>query len=287
MRRMVVVASVKGAPGATTTALALATQWPTVDGEAPTGRGRSTSTGTSASDGAGVRLLLEADPSGGDVAAWRGLSQSPGLLDLAAAVRHGSDSGDLIARWAQPLTKPGALLVPAPASAAQARAGSELLARNSFAAVRGANEAASSGVLVVDVGRLGPVETSWAGAADALVLVCKGGVDALAHVAAAIEDLKAAASWMCLAVVGPCPYPMAEIARNLGLDRVQHLPWDPDAVDALRRGAPPRRRRGRHTLPAAMEDLIREVRRHVELPAARPAAPPSAESPTHGWESHR
>ncbi|MFF7250478.1 hypothetical protein ACFZBU_42185 [Embleya sp. NPDC008237] len=272
MRRMVVVASVKGAPGATTTALAMATQWP----EATDAAGEMPRTGERP-----VRLLLEADPSGGDAAAWRGLSDTPGLLDLAASVRHASDPGDLIARWAQPLTEVGAFLVPAPASAARSRAGSELLARDRFAAVRASNEAATSGVLVVDVGRLGPVESSWAAAADALVLVCRGGVDALAHVAAGIEELKATASWMCLAVVGPCPYPMAEIARNLGLDRVQHLPWDPDAVDALRRGTPLRRRRGRRTLGAAMEDLIREVRRHVELPARAPR-PPSV--PTTGAE---
>ncbi|WP_331738738.1 hypothetical protein [Embleya sp. NBC_00896] len=277
MRRMVVVASVKGAPGATTTALALATQWPDAEG---TDDSRTRSAQSSGTGERAARLLLEADPSGGDAAAWRGLSDTPGLLDLAASVRHDSDSGDLIARWAQPLTESGALLVPAPASAAQARAGSELLARASFAAVRASNEAADSGVLVVDVGRLGAVESSWAGAADALVLVCRGGVDALAHVAAGIEDLKAAASWMCLAVVGPCPYPMAEIARNLGLDRVQHLPWDPDAVDAIRHGTPLRRRRGRRTLGAAMDELIREVRRHVELPIARTPLPPSAVPPT-------
>ncbi|MFI1584770.1 hypothetical protein [Embleya sp. NPDC020630] len=270
MRRMVVVASLKGAPGATTTALALATRWPTVASDPASGEVP-----------AGVRLLLEADPSGGDVAAWRGLSHSPGLLDLAGAVRHGSDPGDLIARWAQSLAESGASLVAAPASAAQARAGSELLARASFAAVRASNEAAVSGVLVVDVGRLGPVESSWASVADALVLVTRGGVDALAHVAAGIEDLKAAASWMCLAVVGPCPYPMAEIARTLGLDRVQHLPWDPDAVDAIRCGRSPRRR-GRRSLGAALEELIREVRRHIELPGAARQIELSPPSPLGG-----
>ena len=70
MRRLVAVASVKGAPGVTTTALALAAAWPAaVDG--------------------GVRpVVVEADAAGGDVAARLGLPHAPGLLDVAVAARR-------------------------------------------------------------------------------------------------------------------------------------------------------------------------------------------------------
>ncbi|PGH46923.1 hypothetical protein CRI70_31210, partial [Streptomyces sp. Ru87] len=67
MRRLVVLGSVTGAPGVTTTALALAAAWP------PDGDG-------------GVRpVVVEADGSGGDLLIRFGLPPSPSLLDVAAA----------------------------------------------------------------------------------------------------------------------------------------------------------------------------------------------------------
>jgi hypothetical protein len=61
------VGSVSGAPGASCAALGMAGLWP----QHPA-------------------LPVEADPSGGVIAARFGLSRGPGLNDLAAAARHGA-----------------------------------------------------------------------------------------------------------------------------------------------------------------------------------------------------
>src|SRR6266566_1751510 len=62
---LIALASVKGSPGVTTTCLALAAAWP----------GKR-------------RLVIEADPAGGDLGPWLGLPPAPGLTGLAAAARH-------------------------------------------------------------------------------------------------------------------------------------------------------------------------------------------------------
>src|SRR5699024_5236667 len=66
MTRTVALFSLGGAPGVTVAALAMAAVWPAPSGAA----------------------LIEADASGGDIAAWQRLQPSPGITDLAAAVRH-------------------------------------------------------------------------------------------------------------------------------------------------------------------------------------------------------
>ena len=83
---IVVVASIKGAPGVTTTATALANTWPP---------GRRV-------------LLVEADPFGGDLAAWFGVAPSTGLWSLLAAGRRGLDPH---AVWDHATNLPGGLAV--------------------------------------------------------------------------------------------------------------------------------------------------------------------------------
>src|SRR5260221_13270976 len=61
---LIAQASVKGSPGVTTTCFALAAAWP-----------------------AQRRLVIEADPAGGDLGPWLGLPPAPGLTRLAAAAR--------------------------------------------------------------------------------------------------------------------------------------------------------------------------------------------------------
>jgi MinD-like ATPase involved in chromosome partitioning or flagellar assembly len=65
---MVALGSIKGAPGVTTTALALASAWPATR----------------------AVVVAEVDPDGGVLAARRELGLEPGLATLAAALRRGS-----------------------------------------------------------------------------------------------------------------------------------------------------------------------------------------------------
>src|SRR5262249_53388734 len=83
---LVAVLSLKGSPGVTTFSIALAARWPA------TARA----------------LLVEADPSGGDIATRFSLASAPGLVSFAAAARRSTDPG-LIWQHAQAL--PGGLLV--------------------------------------------------------------------------------------------------------------------------------------------------------------------------------
>ncbi|MGW9205678.1 hypothetical protein ACWGR4_01640 [Embleya sp. NPDC055664] len=246
--RMTVLCSLTGAPGVTTTALALATAWPTIASE---GRERSALDVD--------RVLVEADPSGGDIAAWLGLSDTPGLIDLAAATRRSFAMGDLLAAAGQTLTGQchGVL---APASAAQTGAALAFLEQGRFAVLR---RLGAQRTLFVDVGRLSAASRSLAEQADVVLLLSRGGVDALSHVAAEVEDF-AKTRTLCLVVVGACAYSPDEIRKTLGIDWVGRLPWDPLAATDIQIGRGGIRRFRRSRLPAAIEVLGADMLRRVE-----------------------
>src|ERR1700716_3587109 len=85
---LVAVVSVKGSPGVTTFSVALAARWP-----APA-----------------RTLLVEADPSGGDVGVRFSLASTPGLVSLAAAARRSDDPAVV---WQHTQALPGGLPVAA------------------------------------------------------------------------------------------------------------------------------------------------------------------------------
>ena len=97
------VCSVKHSPGATTLALALTSAWSNAE----------------ASDDVPV-VLVEADPTGGDLGARLGLSLDPGLVALAASARHAGSGLDVLAN-AQPLPC-GGVAVLGPVNPQQAEA---------------------------------------------------------------------------------------------------------------------------------------------------------------------
>ncbi|WTW98230.1 hypothetical protein OG216_35005 [Streptomycetaceae bacterium NBC_01309] len=242
MSLMVAVASVKGAPGATTAALALAAGWP--------GRG----------DGA-PSVLVEADGSGGSLSAWCGAGPEgsgaggSGLVGLAAAVRYGAAGGPGagLAAYADALVC-GVLAVRAPTAGPQAAAAVEVLEGSRFAVLR--RDAGSAGV-VVDVGRLGPAGSSVLSAVDVLVLVARGGVDAMGHVAGRIEEFQAQVPVVDLVVVGPSPYEPTEVEAAFGIGRVHAWPWDPAGVRGVVEGRHGFRRAG---LPKAARALAEDLR---------------------------
>src|SRR2546423_510267 len=134
------VASFKGSPLVTSLAVGLATRWPT--------------------PGA---VVVEADPTGGDLAFRFGHRREPGLSDLATDTRSGSQEPDLTA-YTQRIAL-GCDVVFAPAEQIQRdrqepREGEEtgeavqvvrMVARNGLGVLR---RAAVNRLVVVDVGRL-------------------------------------------------------------------------------------------------------------------------------------
>ena len=219
MRKLVAIGSVKGSPGVTTLALEVAGNWPTA--------------------GQMVRpLVVEVDPAGGDVAARSGLSDTPGLMALAAAVRR-SALPEMVEECVQLLPN-GIPVVTGPAGAQQAAAAVSLFAGSGgIAALRGSTE--TTGTVLLDLGRLEEPTVPLVQAVDVLLLVTRGEVDALAHVAARVAELRSYAAGVELAVVGPSPYPASEIGAAFGIGRVHLLPWDPRTAAGRHGQLAPRR----------------------------------------------
>ncbi|MFI0769228.1 MinD/ParA family protein [Streptomyces sp. NPDC021218] len=210
MRRLITVGSVKGAPGVSTAVLALAAVWP--DG----------------ADG-GVRpVVVEADVSGGDLAVRFGCPHTPGLLDVATSARQERPGSLLGAATALPF---GVRVVAAPAGGRACAEAVRVVAGAGRHVLLGDDE--DRGTVLLDVGRIGEAAAGLVEVAESVVLVSRGGADALAHAYAHLSEDGVRAERYVLAVVGPCPYAAGEIIATLGVGRVVFLPWDPKAADVL------------------------------------------------------
>ncbi|MGP4115008.1 hypothetical protein ACTWP5_29410 [Streptomyces sp. 4N509B] len=252
---MFAVASVKGSPGVTTTVMALAASWP------------------ADADG-GVRpVVVEADTAGGDLAARLGLAHVPGLLDVAAAARRPRPGSVLGAAQELPF---GVRAVLAPAGAGQCREAVRLLGADAGRVLRGGPD--DVGTVLVDVGRVETLDQGLAGVADGLVLVTRGGVDALAHLFPH-RELAALTRRVVVAVVGPCAYGPAEIAAVSGAHQVVRVPWTP-ASAAVLCGTSAKRLRAsgwrRSPLLAAAERLAGHLLHAAPSPRQAPDAPARA-----------
>jgi len=247
---LIALASVKSSPGATTTALALAAAWK-----------------------AERRLLVEADPGGGDLGLWLGLPADSGLAGLAAAARHGHEEG-LAWRHARELAG-GTHLVTAPAGAEQAAACVAALS----AAGLPQELAAGAEPVLADCGRLYPGSPALAVAAAAALtlLVVRPRVSELAHLEPRIRGLEQAGLRLSVVLAADDrrppsepSYPAEEIAGVLGVPVQGPLPADRRAVEQLcRRAGDPG--------PARRLPLLREAAaaaRALETAVGRPAAEP-------------
>ena len=231
--------SVKGSPGVTTAALALAAVWPR------------------------PVVLVEADPAGADLAyrcrAEQGatIAAQPGLLTLAAAVRGGRPTARAVTDQAQRLAC-GVQLVQGVTSASQARG----FTGGIWPAIAAACITPDVDV-IADLGRLdrGSPAMALAQAADHLLMVASATLESVMHLSAGLQDVMGA-----VAQSGPVPVspllvgPEAHAAGDRAdLDRLldreglptlptQSLPSDPAAVQRLERGESPAGRLGRTLL---------------------------------------
>ncbi|WP_431909847.1 carbon monoxide dehydrogenase maturation protein [Amycolatopsis thermoflava] len=219
---LIALASLKGSPGVTTLAVALAMQWP----EAAHVR----------------RLVAEMDPSGGDLAMRFGLPTTPGLVSLAAAARRTRDPAMV---WKHTQALPGgARVLPAPPGGVHARAALTTLTAAPDGPLLDAT-AREPGVLVLgDCGRIDPGSPaeSLARRADALVLVTGTYGDDLAHVATRLSALSRWTPRPALLLTGQ-GYPTRDVERELGVPTIGRIPHDPATAAALAGHRPPGRRR--------------------------------------------
>lgn len=201
---LVVLASLHGAPGTTTLAVALGAAW-----------------------ARGAALLVEADPSGGVLAARFGLSVDPGLTSLAGRARRGLDATDV---------DDAAHVLPGGLAVVVADPGAEVTsaALEAGGRILGTALAGHPGDVLVDAGRLVPGSPAHAllDQATLLVLVCRPRVDELAVVARRLPSLADRRDTV-VAVVGERPYRSDEVAAVLGVDVVGVVADDPKAAAAL------------------------------------------------------
>jgi Flp pilus assembly CpaE family ATPase len=219
---MIAVCSAKGAPGATTTALALALTWPLNGGSV---------------------LLVDADPAGADLASgYLQGATGPGAGAGAVATAR-SDLLDAVHGSAVALDANGSrLLLAGPARFPPTRPG----ATPAWSRLRELDSTGEeSWTVLVDVGRLpAGADASLLAAADLVVLVTGSSLRAVAAARPAATVLRTAEpahsssprGW--LLVVGERrPYPADEVASSLGLPLLGSLAWDPRAAVVLSDGA--------------------------------------------------
>lgn len=224
---MVVFGSVKGSPGVTCLAAGVAASWQRA--VRPGASRRRTDEVDGGGDGRWRRplLLVEADPSGGVLAARAGLGLTPGLTSLAAQARGGELSVELIARHMQVLPSGAAVLL-GPIGADQARSVVSVLGGGVARFVRSRPD---EEMVLVDAGRLdtdSPASPMVA-VADGVVLVVRSDGEGVGQAAAWLRsrpELGGRVAFVLRAPTWGAEFVAREIANELGVAILSRLPED-------------------------------------------------------------
>jgi hypothetical protein len=234
---LLTIASAKASPGVTTTAVLLAARWPD------------------------RRLLIEADESGGVLAADLGLGETPSALELASAVRSLDDL--TIGRHCQWLWDDSPVLV-APGESHRVTA-----TYRELAGPLAAHVAESSMTGIVDAGRLTPASATWplAAASSLVLLVARCRLAEFLPLAGRSAELRAAGARVGLVTVGSGSYDPAEFAEAAGLDLLAALPHD-EAARVAQGASMSARALGRSPLWAAIGHLAVELQERVGDPSS-------------------
>ena len=204
---MIVLCSAHGSPGVTTAALALAGTWP---------QDRRC-------------LVIEADPSGGVIAARYGLADTPGLSSLAAVARQGLNDETV---WSHVQSLPGG--VPAllgPPSGDEAHA-----VLRDVAGVLGGWCAAQDDVdIIVDCGRTWSASptTGMLASADVVLLLARPSLDQLRPAGARLASLETSEARARMLLVGTSPYGAGEVSATMGVEVGGVIAWDPRTAAVL------------------------------------------------------
>ena len=250
---LVATCYVKGVGGVTTTALGLA----------------------AVADEAMRAVLVECDPSGGDLMRRHGLAAAPSLVALAAAARGAVAGGEVFDVATQPvvLRDRSVEVVAAPPGGAQVRAALGELTRPNGPLLT------TSRLVVADCGRLEPGSAVWPllGGADVVLVLARARTDEVAHLRERLGDLvDVAAGRLVVLLTAGGVYPVGEVAdvltghavRELGADPsvlgvVGPLPGDRRAAGVLGGDLVAGRRWRRLPLLAALSRLLAELQPYL------------------------
>lgn len=257
---VVVVMGGKAAPGATTTALALACTWP-----------------------ASGRLVVEADPDGGVLAARFGLGHEPGLVSLAAAARRDLDAGTVGAHT-QPLGDHGLAALAAPPVPGQVIGALRALGTGLAAALGSMGDVG----VAVDVGRAwpdAPAVRPLVERADGVLVVARPRLEEVGQLRARWQAARALNRHVGVILIGHSPYAPGEVGAALDPVDAPLVVWgvlDDDALgaDVLngRRFAPPWGLRKSQLLRSARR-VATDAAARLGLDEAPALAHPNGEAP--------
>jgi hypothetical protein len=269
---LIVLTSSRGAPGVTTSALALALLWPR-----PT-------------------LLVEADVSGSSSVAagyLRGtIGPQRGLINLAVAYRTGTLTPDSIRDQTVALTDDGSrLLVPALANADQVGSMTAGFWDRFGGALTAVSRAGTD--VIVDAGRAGAMNgpEPLLPFADMVLLVARTSLDAVVSARARVGQLGAALAHsvpgvdaLGLLLVGDGrPHRAGDVSRAVGLPVIATISYDEANAQVLSHGAPRGRRFDTSPLRRSIRSVADEIQRAVAARQAHLAPPLLAE---HEHEEH-
>jgi len=202
---IVAFASIKGAPGMTTLACLVGATWP---------EGRNV-------------MVVECDPSGGDLAARFRLSSRIGWPSLISADRR-SEPGTLIESHLQQL--PGGLEVLVGPTGREA---SET--DRAMVTILAAATSTSEGTwdVLVDLGRLLPGDSKaadWLDVSDVVVIGLRSDAASVIQVRERTPNLSHWADRLALVVVGAHSHSSAELEEFTGIPVLGEIPFDPQAA---------------------------------------------------------
>lgn len=203
---LITLLSAKGSPGVTTTAAALAAAAsPQLD-----------------------TLVVEVDPSGGDIEVLTGVTGEPGLLRVANDLRRNVEAEVLPAyAVAAPAGVP-AILAPtsAPATASVVTSVADRL---------GSALRTLPGAVLADAGRWDPAQPSAGriAGADVVAIVCRPTALSVEHARHLLDRIREVTRPVVVVLVGDRPYGAGEIASVLETPVAGVIAWDPGGVAAL------------------------------------------------------
>ena len=197
------VGSVRGAPGVTSWTMLLAAAWPRDDRR-------------------GQRVVLEADPDGGVLAARYGVGVDPGAVSFASAIRRGVDQVLPVGEHIRVVDE-RMVLMPGPESADSAASVWRDAAATTAAAI--ASNAAPFDWFV-DCGRLRPDSPSLAFAREAqlVVLIVGSSTEDLLQAPATVRMLEAQGGRVAVVMRGRPTHDVAEVKRFVGCEHVYEVP---------------------------------------------------------------